>query len=397
MKNGLTLALTPTLSPRERENRLPRLGKLDASGCSVILSSNKKTAVIETVTSEFLRDVNTCPLSPGERVRVRARVNTNFHPRYRQPGGLIARALSVCSFGVLLFAVFFLPNYSRAAIETNSILAIPSTDSVSASPRYHIALCDWMILKRQKLGAFQLTKDIGADGVEVDMGSLGQRETFASALTNSVTREQFLNKARELNLEIASIAMSGFYAQSFAERTNVTRLVQDCLDTMQAMKVKVAFLPLGVTSDLLKHPELRSQVVERLRAAGKQAEAAGVVIGVETELDADEQIKLLDEVGSPAIKIYYNLANALQHQRDYAAELQRLGKNRVCQIHCSNQDAHWLQNDPQVSVPKLKAALDTMDWRGWLVIERSRDTNDVHNVKKNYGANAAYLKSVFQK
>jgi len=30
--------------------------------------------------------------------------------------------------------------------------------------RYKILVCDWMILKRQKLGAFQLTKDIGADG-----------------------------------------------------------------------------------------------------------------------------------------------------------------------------------------------------------------------------------------
>ena len=291
-----------------------------------------------------------------------------------------------------LLAVAFLPA-SRTVVAdgTNSLKA------VSADQRYKIAVCDWMILKRQKLGAFQLTKDIGADGVEVDMGSLGQRETFASALTNAATRQQFLDKARELNLEISSIAMSGFYAQSFAERTNVSRLVQDCIDTMTAMRVRVAFLPLGVTSDLLKHPELRPQVIERLKAAGKQAAAAGVVIGVETELDADEQIKLLDEVGSPAIKIYYNLANAIQHQRDAVAELKKLGKERVCQIHFSNQDAHWLQNDPLVNAPNLKSALDEMDWRGWLVIERSRDTNEVHNVKKNYGANAAYLKSVFQK
>jgi sugar phosphate isomerase/epimerase len=275
-----------------------------------------------------------------------------------------------------------------------------SADDVTnalASQRYQVAVCDWMILKRQKLGAFQLAKDIGADGVEVDMGSLGQRETFASALTNAATRQQFLDKARDLNLGIASIAMSGFYAQSFAERTNVTRLVQDCLDTMQAMKVKVAFLPLGVKSDLLKNPTLRPQVVERLKAAGKLAEAAGVVIGIETELDVDEQIKLLTDVGSPAIKIYYNLASAIQHQRDCSAELKKLGKERVCQIHFSNTDAHWLQNDPQVNVQNIKSTLDEMDWRGWLVIERSRDTNEVHNVKKNYGANAAYLKSVFQK
>src|SRR5262245_11563323 len=52
----------------------------------------------------------------------------------------------------------------------------------SSDQQYKIAVCDWMILKRQKLGAFDLTKKIGADGVEVDMGGLGTRETFDNKL-----------------------------------------------------------------------------------------------------------------------------------------------------------------------------------------------------------------------
>ena len=61
-------------------------------------------------------------------------------------------------------------------------------------PRLRIAVCDWMILKRQKLGAFQLTKDIGADGVEVDMVGLGEHETFDNQLAKSEVREKFLAK-----------------------------------------------------------------------------------------------------------------------------------------------------------------------------------------------------------
>jgi len=284
------------------------------------------------------------------------------------------------------------PRDSFAADETNSVAAS------LANQRYKIAVCDWMILKRQKLGAFQLTKDIGADGVEVDMGSLGNLDTFDSTITtNAVIRQQFLDKARELNLEIPSLAMSGFYAQSFAERPTVPRMTQDCIDTMKAMDVKVAFLPLGVRSDLVRHPELRSNVVERLKIVGAQAEKAGVVVGIETELDADAQIKLLDEVGSPAIKIYYNFANAIQNNRDLIQELRTLGKDRICQIHCTDQDGVWLQNDPKIDMQKVKSTLDEIGWSGWLVIERSRDARDSRNVKKNFGANTAYLKSVFQK
>jgi len=138
-------------------------------------------------------------------------------------------------------------------------------------------------------------------------------------------------------------------------------------------------------------------VVERLKIVGAQAQKAGVIIGVETELDADAQIKLLDDVGSPAIKIYYNFANAIQNNRDLIKELRTLGKARICQIHCTDQDGVWLQDDTKINMPKVKAALDEMAWSGWLVIERSRDAKDSRNVKKNFGANAAYLKSIFQK
>jgi len=254
-----------------------------------------------------------------------------------------------------------------------------------------------MILKRQKLGAFQLAKDIGADGVEVDMGSLGTNDTFQSVITtNAEVRQQFLDTAKKLNLEISSIAMSGFYAQSFAERPTVPRMTQDCIDTMKAMGVKVAFLPLGVRSDLVKHPELRPKVVAQLKVIGAQAEKAGVIIGIETELDADAQIKLLDDVGSSAIKIYYNFSNAIQNHHDLIKELETLGKDRICQIHCTDQDGVWLQDDPKINMPKVKETLDKMGWSGWLVIERSRKASDSRNVKGNFGANTRYLKSIFQ-
>ena len=71
-----------------------------------------------------------------------------------------------------------------------------------------IAVCDWMILKRQKLGAFGLAQELGADGVEVDMGPLGERPTFENALAQPEVRERFLAEAKARKLEICSLAMS---------------------------------------------------------------------------------------------------------------------------------------------------------------------------------------------
>ena len=266
-----------------------------------------------------------------------------------------------------------------------------------AEQRYRIAVCDWMILKRQKLGAFKLTKEIGADGVELDMGGLGNRETFDSKLGDPAVRQQFLDEARNQQVEISSVAMSGFYAQSFAEREGVDRMVQDCINTMQQLQVKVAFLPLGIQGDLVKFPHLRPVVVERLKAVAVQAEKAGVIIGIETALDAAGEVKLLDDIGSSSIQSYFNFANALEAGRDLQKELRILGKDHICQIHCTDKDGVWLKDNTRIHLPKVKKTLDKMGWRGWLVIERSRDAKDPRNVKWNFSANTTYLKSVFQK
>lgn len=276
-----------------------------------------------------------------------------------------------------------------------SILSSKASARSLAGQQYKISVCDWMILKRQKLGAFQLAKDIGADGVEVDMGGLGTRETFDSKLGDVVVRQQFLDKAKELNLEISSMAMSGFYAQSFAERDGVDRMVQDCIDTMKLMNIKVAFLPLGVQGDLVKRPDLRPAIVERLKTIAPKAAQAGVIIGIETALDAKGEAKLLDDIGSPAVKSYFNFANALQNKRDLYKELRTLGKDRICQIHCTDEDGVWLQNNTRIDMPKVKKTLDKMNWSGWLVLERSRDAKDPRNVKWNFSANAAFLKTIF--
>jgi len=247
--------------------------------------------------------------------------------------------------------------------------------------RYKVAVVDLMILKRQKIGAFPLAQQLGANGLEVDMGGLGDRETFDNKLTIDSVREQFLEKSRELNIEICSLGMTGFFAQSFPQRPTAVKAVQDCISTMKLMNVKVGFLPMGVQGDLLKNPELRPAIVERLKEVAKSAEQAGVVIGIETSLPAKDELQLLKDVGSPAIKSYFNFANAVKYGRDINEELKTLGKDNIVMIHCTDEDGVWLQNDPKIDLKKIKNTLDEMEWSGWLVIERSRDASDPKNVK----------------
>ena len=280
-----------------------------------------------------------------------------------------------------------------------ALLVFPAYLGISAGGnRYKVAACDWMMLKRQKLGSFKLMHELGGDGVEMDMGGLGVRDTFDNKFHHRHFRKLFRETADSLGVLVPSVAMSGFYGQSFLTHHNYKALVEDCLSTMRVMDSKVAYLPLGgIKEDWTKPGPARDELVKRLHVAGVMAEADGLVIGIRTPLDAKENIRLLKEIDSPGIKIYYSFQTALDNHRDIISELKTLGKDRICQIHASNTDGVTLDRDTALDMPKIKETLDKMGWSGWLVVERSRDVKEVRNVKKNFGTNIKYLKEVFQK
>ena len=277
-----------------------------------------------------------------------------------------------------------------------ALLSISPID-VLAQPRYQIAACDWMMLKRQKLGEFQLARDIQADGVEMDMGPLGQRPMFDNKLREAHFQQLFRRTADSLGIKVPSVAMSGFFAQSFLKRDNYRELIEVCLHTMDVMGAKVAFLPLGGSGkEWCQEGALRKEMIRRLHDIGELAHSQGKVIAIRTALSADENIKLLKAVDSEGIKIYYNLQDAVDQGINPMRDLKKLGAKRIAQIHASLTDSVTLDQDPRIDLYQLKQTLDRMNWSGWLVVERSRNAKDVKNVRGNFGTNVGYLKKIFQ-
>ncbi len=285
-------------------------------------------------------------------------------------------------FGILLIALLAMPVVAKEK---------------KSDRRYSVAACDWMMLKRQKLGEFKLAREIGADGVEMDVGGLGVRDTFDNKFHQPHFRKLFRETADSLGIRVPSVAMSGFFGQSFIEKKTYSELIDDCLSTMEAMGAKVAFLPLGgIKEDWTVKGPARTELVRRLRESGDKAAAKGMVIGIRVPLPAKEAKKFLKEVNSDGVRIYFNLQDVLDADRDPVKELKTLGKNNICQIHLSNTDGFNLQDDPEVDLPAIRKTLDKMGWSGWLVVERSRDKNHVRDTKRNFGNNVRYIKKVFQ-
>lgn len=285
----------------------------------------------------------------------------------------------------------------RKVILTAAVLLGTMLPEVLMAQRYQVGVCDWMVLKRQKLGEFKLARELGCDGLEMDMGGLGRRDSFDNKLRQPEMVRTFKHHADSFNIKVGAVAMSGFYGQSFAKKPTWQWLIEDCLNTMDKMGAQVAFLPLGgCGNNWTDSLPLRKEVVRRLRVAGDMAHKRGKVIGIDTPLDAKGNKKLLKEIGSEGIRIFYKFQTAVENGLDIPKDIKRLGAKNICAIHASNTDGVWLRNDKAINMPAVKATLDKLGWQGWLFVERSRDVKDVRNVKRNYGDNVKYLKEVFQ-
>ena len=75
--------------------------------------------------------------------------------------------------------------------------------------------------------------------------------------------------------------------------------------------------------------------VATMKEVARYAEKYGVVVGLEDWISAQDNIKLLDAIGSDYVAVYYDAHNIVSRVPDIYVEPKLLGK-RISQIHVKN-------------------------------------------------------------
>src|SRR5204862_8040388 len=102
---------------------------------------------------------------------------------------------------------------------------------------------------------------------------------------------------------------------------------------------------------------------ESLQVIAPLAEKAGDVLGLENTISAEENAWILDQVGSPAVKVYYDVGNSFNQKYDVNKEIVWLGKDRVCQLHIKD-GSNFLGKGP-IDIAKFVEAVLKSGFEGW--------------------------------
>ena len=278
----------------------------------------------------------------------------------------------------------------REALTLGAGLALsPALLALAAdqSRRFKIGACDWSIGRGGQLSALELAKQIGLDGVQVSFGKPGGEYDLRS----EDVRRQYEQAAAEHGVEIASLAMGVLNSVPYSSDKDAERWVEECVEVMPKLRQKIVLLAFFSEGDIKGQPELQAEVIRRLKRVAPQAEKAGVVLGLETWLSADEHLRILDAVGSPAVQVYYDTANMEKQGYDIYKEIRQLGRERICEFHCKENG--FLLGAGRVDFRRVKEAMDDIGYNDWLVIESA--VGNGQRVQDSYVHNQKYLRSVF--
>ncbi|TQO39759.1 xylose isomerase-like TIM barrel protein, partial [Arenibacter algicola] len=130
--------------------------------------------------------------------------------------------------------------------------------------------------------------------------------------------------------------------------------------------------------------------IRRLKKVSRKAEDNGIILGIESWLSAEEHMEIISAVGSPNVKVYYDVANSHKMGYNIYEEIRWLGKKHICEFHAKENG--YLLGQGRIDFEEVKKAIDEIKYEGWIQIEGA--VPEKADMFDSYVLNNKYLRSV---
>jgi sugar phosphate isomerase/epimerase len=256
-----------------------------------------------------------------------------------------------------------------------------------------VGMTDWNLGQRGDITKIALAREIGLDGIQVSVQYPTDGKT--PTLRDAKTQEAFRRAALENGVQICSLAIGNPGKSRLPMHTNpaFAILLVEAVEIAHNLGTNNILLPILGDS----HIDMTSQAqvdtfVAMMKEVARYAEKYGVVVGLEDWISAEDNIKLMDAIGSDYVASYYDAHNIVSRVKDIYVEPKLLGK-RISQIHVKN--ANMLLSTPggKMDWPRMAQEFYDIGYRGWYVLETGSPTKDI---VADTRANIEYVKKTFR-
>src|SRR5688572_68351 len=196
----------------------------------------------------------------------------------------------------------------QAAIASVAMSGLTRAEGADPLP-IRVGMTDWNLGKRGDVTKVSLAREIGLDGIQVSLTFPGDDSPH---LRDPKVQAEYKKAALENGIQICSLAIGSPGKSRSPLHTNPAAaiLLVEAVEVARNIGTNNILLPiLGDSHIRMENQQEVDTFVAMMKEVARYAEKAGVVVALEDWISAEDNIKLLDAIGSDYVGVYYDARN----------------------------------------------------------------------------------------
>jgi sugar phosphate isomerase/epimerase len=220
--------------------------------------------------------------------------------------------------------------------------------------KLRIGVTDWNLNLAANPEAVPLAAKLGFDGLQMSFGT----ELVDGKLPadNPEVIARYVSLSKQYKIPIDGTCINRIDTKGLVADPQGPQWVLDAIRLTKALNTKVILLPF-FGRWALKTKDYVDQVGDALRDLAVEATKAGLILGLEDTISAEDNVRIMERSRSANVQVYYDVGNSTHAGFDPVKEIRWLGKDRICQFHLKD-NPHYLGEGNIQFAPIVRAIRD---------------------------------------
>ena len=258
--------------------------------------------------------------------------------------------------------------------------------AIAREQTLRIGVTDWNLNLGANPEAVPLAAKLGFEGVQISFGRKLVDDKMPADDPAVIAR--YLSLSRQYKIPIDGTCVDRLHDNGLKSDSLAPKWVLDSIRLTKALDTKVLLLPFFSRWALRTKQEM-DYVGDALRDLAPEATKAGVILGLENTISAEDNVRIMERSRSASVLVYYDVGNSTEAGFDPVKEIRWLGKDRICQFHLKD-NPHYL-GDGSIQFAPIMQAIRDIGFSGYANLETDAPSKQLEaDMRKNL----AYIREV---
>ena len=236
--------------------------------------------------------------------------------------------------------------------------------AIAREQTLRIGVTDWNLNLGANPEAVPLAAKLGFEGVQISFGRKLVDDKMPADDPAVIAR--YLSLSRQYKIPIDGTCVDRLHDNGLKSDSLAPKWVLDSIRLTKALDTKVLLLPFFSRWALQTKAEM-DYVGDALRDLAPEAAKAGVILGLENTISAEDNVRIMERSRSASVLVYYDVGNSTEAGFDPVKEIRWLGKDRICQFHLKD-NPHYL-GEGSIQFGPIMRAIREIQFSGYANLE----------------------------